>query len=125
MTCFQICQYLPELGKTLVKIPIHELAARLCTLFDSLEGEETLLPRALVEDMISPESHSEYGLGPRIRDVNGRTAVQHGGSNNSYRAFFRVFPETRAGYVVFTNATEGDELIDELEPILDEFVNGG
>jgi imidazolonepropionase-like amidohydrolase len=23
LTCFQICQYLPELGKTLVKIPIH------------------------------------------------------------------------------------------------------
>ena len=111
---------MPEMAASGLWTTPSDLAVLLCTLFD-----ERLLSTALVKDMISAEVNSEYGLGPRIREVDGRTAVQHGGSNNSYRAFFRLFPETRAGYIVLTNATEGDELIDELEPVLDSFVNEG
>ena len=100
-----------------------QLATLLSTLFPSLDGDEAaLLPKELVEDMISPELNSEYGLGPRIRSIDDKTAIQHGGANNSYRAFFRIFRETRNGWILFTNATNGSQLINGVVKDMNAFV---
>lgn len=74
----------------------------------------------LVEDMISPEAQSEYGLGPRISFQDGNHIVSHGGSNESYKATFSIFWKKQRGYAIFTNGSRGTELIRELKPIIEK-----
>ena len=81
-----------------------------------------LLNHATVQQMISAVSPSNYGLGPRIELLNDHIVIRHGGANNSYRSNFRFNLSNGNGYVVFTNSTDGDDLIRALTPQLTKFL---
>lgn len=87
------------------------------------EADNNLLSPSLIQDMISPEKNSQYGLGPEIETTPTTTKVFHDGANESYRANFTLFWENKTGFVVFTNGNSGYTLIKELKPILEVWVN--
>ena len=53
---------------------------------------------------------------------NEETIFYHNGANDSYRASFKVFLDKAVGYIIFTNGTNGLDLINEVKPLLDEYV---
>ncbi len=73
--------------------------------------------------MITKEKHSEYGLGPHIWSYKNYTIVEHGGSNESYKARFAIFWNEGKGYVVFTNGSNGTALINELRSVIESYLN--
>ncbi len=82
-----------------------------------------LLTSDMVHKMVTPIAPSEFGLGPRIEYLGGAKIIKHGGANNSYRSMFRLNLNNGNGYVVFTNATDGDDLISALKPELLAFLD--
>lgn len=82
---------------------------------------DLFLSKPLVEDMISPEKESEYGLGPGIEYENNEVIIHHGGANDSYRAYFRLNWETENGFIAFTNGTNGRNLTQNIMQILDDY----
>lgn len=83
---------------------------------------ETYLTKNTVEEMITPQKNSNYGLGPRILKEGSTTKVMHGGSNESYKANFTLFWEAKKGFVVFTNGSNGTKLIKDLKPALSKYL---
>lgn len=77
----------------------------------------------ILKDMITKQKNTQYGLGPRIEKYKDRTVVSHGGSNESYKAFFSIFWAEQTGFAVFTNSANGTALINELRPILEKYLN--
>ncbi|MEL6534421.1 MAG: serine hydrolase [Bacteroidota bacterium] len=82
------------------------------------------LSAELVEDMITPEQNSRFGLGPIIRYQDGRHEVWHGGSNNSYKSIFKLFWNESSGYIIFTNGARGTDFIKDLSPVLEDHMLG-
>lgn len=116
-------QSMPEAAASGLWITPSELARLLSTLLDAYyEKGEPLFSRLLIEDMMTPEPHSQFGLGPEIELTNGETFFYHDGANDSYRAHFKVSLNRQVGYIIFTNGTNGIPLIKELKPLLDERV---
>ena len=58
------------------------------------------------------------GLGLFLRETPHGRMVEHGGNNGDFRCKFAVFPETGAGYAVYTNGNFGFRLVDHLERML-------
>lgn len=99
----------------------RDLFAILKSLFES-EHQDGLLNPELVSDMISKEENTAFGLGPKTTNRDGRLIIHHNGANDSYRAHWKVFWDDKSGYIIFTNGSNGSDLINELNPILDEFI---
>lgn len=114
---------MPEAAASGLWTTPSDLASLLTKLMSAYDEEQSdFLSRDLIEDMISPEPNSAYGLGPEIEDRDGTTVVYHDGANNSYRAHFKLFWQDRSGYVVFTNGNQGLALIRELLPHIDDLL---
>ncbi|MDC8004002.1 serine hydrolase [Aureisphaera galaxeae] len=77
------------------------------------------LTQVLVKDMMRPVRPSEYGLGPRIKVDGDNIYFEHGGANDSYRAKFIASLKNKSGIILFTNGTNGSNLIDEIIPEFD------
>ena len=82
--------------------------------------KDGFLKSEIVEDMITSEKNTTYGLGPRIAKHDRGTLVSHGGSNESYKASFSILWEEKTGFAVFTNSGSGADLIRDLDPTIRE-----
>jgi CubicO group peptidase (beta-lactamase class C family) len=70
---------------------------------------------------LSGTTQQSYGLGWRILDYRGRRILEHGGSNDGFRAHIVLVPKEKLGLVVLGNLEEtgmvhalGNRLLDEL-----------
>ncbi|MEL6143558.1 MAG: serine hydrolase domain-containing protein, partial [Bacteroidota bacterium] len=115
-------QSMPEKAASGLWTTPSDLATILSAIIASSENERGIITPVLIEDMITPEVNTEFGLGPKIEYRNGQTIVFHNGANDSYRAHFKVYWEQKTGYVIFTNGTNGLDLIQELQPLLDNLL---
>ena len=113
-------QSMPEAAASGLWITPSDLAKLLSILLDAYyEKGEPLFSKSLIEDMITPEPNSQFGLGPEIELINGETFFYHDGANDSYRAYFKISLDRQIGYIIFTNGTNGIPLINELKHLLD------
>lgn len=116
-------QSMPEAAASGLWTTPSDLAKVLSMLLEVYYARDNeFLPKNLVEDMMTEEKASQYGLGPEIEQRNGETIFYHDGANDSYRAHFKVFLTSESGYVIFTNGTDGLGMINDLKPLLDAFV---
>ncbi len=117
-------QSMPEVAASGLWISPSDLSKILSAVIKAHNSEDSdFIKSFIIEDMITPQSNSRYGLGPRIDYFNKETIVHHGGANDSYKAHFKVFWKNQTGYVIFTNGANGKNIINELMPLLDEYVN--
>lgn len=119
-------QAMPEKAASGLWASVDDLAILLAKLLEVGKNEtsEFLTPE-IIEDMITKENNSEYGLGPTIiTNYKNYKIIEHNGSNDSYKATFSLFWHERKGYVAFTNGSNGLKLLlDDLRPILDDYLN--
>ncbi len=77
------------------------------------------LNQKLFDDMTSNQVAStngkHFGLGFEIYDLgNGEYALSHGGSDNGVQTIVFVFPKTKQGLLIFTNADTGASVYETL-----------
>lgn len=109
-------QSMPESAASGLWTTPNDYAKLLIALYESLQkgSDATYLEREIAELMVKPVQPSEYGLGPKCVTKDGERWIEHGGSNDSYKAFFELNLETGRGLVVFTNGANGSRLIKEI-----------
>ena len=61
--------------------------------------------------MLSAEQNSQFGLGPKKGNKDGHEIFFHNGANDSYRANFTISLTNRSGYIIFTNGSNGWNLL--------------
>lgn len=98
-----------------------DLSKLIITLMQAYDGHHSsFISQKLAREMMIPVEPSEFGLGPVIVD---KTIFQHGGANDSYKAFFQGNLQTGDGYVIFTNSASGRGLINQLKVILNKLID--
>ncbi|MCW8876543.1 MAG: beta-lactamase family protein [Kangiellaceae bacterium] len=98
-----------------------DLSKIIVSLMKSYDGDSNgFLSQNIVKKMMARVGPSEFGLGPVMVD---KFTFQHGGSNDSYKAFFRGNLQTGNGYVIFTNGANGNALIKVLREVLEKLLN--
>lgn len=91
-------QTMPEVAASGLWISPSDLSKILSAVIKSHESEDfNFIKSFIIEDMITPQRNSRYGLGPRIDYLNEETIVHHGGANDSYKAHFKVFWKNQTG----------------------------
>jgi CubicO group peptidase (beta-lactamase class C family) len=73
----------------------------------------------LGQDVMTKVGPGNYGLGPYLGGGGRSRYFSHGGSNESYKSYFRVFLESGDGAVIFTNGAGGSDLVEEIIDALD------
>ncbi len=73
----------------------------------------------LGQDVMTKVRPGNFGLGPYLGGDGRSRYFSHGGSNESYKSYFRVFLESGHGAVVFTNGAGGSDLVEEIIDALD------
>ncbi len=107
---------MPEMAASGLWTTPTDLAKMMIALIKAHQGKTNdFLPQALVQDMMTPVSPSQFGLGPQLYD----DFFYHGGANDSYRAFIKANLKTGTGIVVLTNGSNGSALAREMV----EFMN--
>ena len=82
-----------------------DLSKLIISLMQSYSGDSNgILSQRTAKQMMTRVGPSEFGLGPVMVD---EFTFQHGGSNDSYKAFFRGNLSTGDGYVILTNSANG------------------
>lgn len=98
-----------------------DLGKLIVTLMNAYDGQNaSFISQKLAKEMMTPVEPSEFGLGPVMVD---KVIFQHGGANDSYKAFFQGNLETGDGYVIFTNSASGRGLINQLKVILNKLIS--
>lgn len=77
-------------------------------------GMETFLGSDLAKDMMTEVKPSRFGLGPALFGTGPTRCFEHGGSNDSYKAYFRANLASGDGVVICTNGARGKALIREV-----------
>lgn len=77
------------------------------------------LTKKVFEEMTSPQVAStkgkHFGLGFEIYDLgDGAYALSHGGDDNGVHTIVFIFPKTKQGLLIFTNADTGTSLYEHL-----------
>ena len=116
-------QAMPEAAASGLWTTPSDFSKVMIMLMEAYHVGNSYLSPATVKDMMTPVAPSEYGLGPRIRTLNGRLTFAHGGANDSYRARFIGYLDNKDGFIIFTNGSQGNGLINELVPVFDKVVN--
>lgn len=116
-------QAMPEAAASGLWTSVNDLADLLIKLYEGEKNKdsESLTPE-LIQDMITNQEPSPHGLGPRVSLYENCTVVEHRGDNESYRAMFALFWKERKGYIISTNGSDGRKMIDDLFPILDNYL---
>lgn len=113
-------QSMPETAASGLWTTPTDFSKVMLMLIDSYYGEDsTYLSQSITKDMMKPVVPSTYGLGPRIKHEDNKIQFSHGGANDSYRANFIGYMHNKNGVIVFTNGTNGSDLIDELLPVFE------
>jgi CubicO group peptidase (beta-lactamase class C family) len=117
-------QAMPEMAASGLWSCPTDVAKILIAVFAAYTGKsDGFLPKDLVVDMMSTEANSEYGLGIRILDSDYGFVAMHGGSNESYRSYIKLYLDTGNGYAITTNGADGHRVNSELFSILDQLVH--
>lgn len=77
-------------------------------------SKSNFLSDEMWEEMLTRQPPSWHGLGPRLNGVGEKAVFHHGGSNDSYQAWFEGHPSSRRGLVVLTNSSGGRMLAYEM-----------
>ena len=82
-------------------------------------NEKGGLSDELYAEMVSPQVHQNerlaFGLGwELVPDLNGEIALVHGGSDIGVRARIVVLPESKRGFIAFTNSDNGQKVLDRV-----------
>ncbi len=103
---------MPEMAASGLWTTPTELATLIIALIDAYNGESSsILSETLVKDMMTRIEPGEFGLGPELLQAD---LFQHGGSNESYKAFMVANLKTGNGVVVLTNSASGRRIVDEI-----------
>jgi CubicO group peptidase (beta-lactamase class C family) len=78
------------------------------------------LPRDLAR--MTEATQSSYGLGWQIHDYRGRRVLEHGGSNDGFRARILLVPKAKLGIALLTNCEEADMLSAAAHRLLDQLL---
>lgn len=73
----------------------------------------SVLTSETARTMMTPVMN-DYGLGPGVSGDGETLALSHGGSNEGFRAFWIIHPNSEDGVVVMTNGDGGDRLLMEI-----------
>ena len=104
---------MPEMAASGLWASAGDLSVFLLALIQSVRGESDFLPEALAIDMMTRESHSWHGLGPRLNGEGETFVFHHGGANDSYRAWIEGHPETGDGALFIANSRNGHFILRE------------
>ena len=116
-------QAMPEAAASGLWITPSLYLKMLSSLLDAHNGKDTgFLSRDIVEDMITSERNSRHGLAPVITNNGDHLIVEHTGSNDSYKAIYRIFWKEKKGFIVFTNSSFGGRLFRDLQPHIEEYL---
>lgn len=115
-------QSMPEAAASGLWTTPSDFAQLMIMLMEAYKNKNTYLSQKLVQEMMTPVSPSAYGLGPRIAKRGDDILFSHGGANDCYKAHFQGSLIKQNGYIIFTNGTDGDDLIRDLRPILDSML---
>lgn len=111
-------QSMPEAAASGLWTTPTDFSKVMIMLMKAYHGESTTyLSKKTIQDMMTPVTPSNYGLGPRIKKEGNSIEFSHGGANDSYRAHFSGFLQSGNGYIIFTNGARGSRLISELKPL--------
>ncbi|MBL4537630.1 MAG: serine hydrolase [Oceanicaulis sp.] len=113
----------PESAASGLWTSANDLASLVAALLDSYRDEDGFLPRSLAQDMMTPVSPSEHGLGPRIEGRDDGLMFHHGGTNSSYHAWIEGHLATGDGLVILTNGANGNGLITEIRNGVSDAMN--
>jgi CubicO group peptidase (beta-lactamase class C family) len=77
------------------------------------------LSKKVFDDMITNQVETtngkHFGLGFEIYSLkNGEYALSHGGSDNGVQTIVFIFPKTKQGLIIFTNADNGNKVYEKL-----------
>ena len=89
------------------------------TVYDMIKWDEALsagklLRRSSFDEMCKPVKLNNgkihpYGFGWAVREVNGKTVVEHGGAWQGFKAHIARFPENRITVVLFANLIQTNQ----------------
>lgn len=74
-----------------------------------LANDEFLKPE-LRAQMLSRQTNSWHGLGPRINGDGDQLIFHHGGANDHYKSWMEGHPASGSGVVILTNGEQGKKL---------------
>ncbi|MEM1408977.1 MAG: serine hydrolase domain-containing protein [Bacteroidota bacterium] len=111
-------QAMPEMAASGLWTTPSDLTKLIIALMESYHSRGGFLSQSTTKDMMTKVLPSDYGLGPELEGAGSSKSFSHGGANDSYRAFFRGYLETKNGFVILTNGNRGSELIREIHPAL-------
>ena len=118
-------QSFPEQAASGLWTSANELGAFVGALLRSYRGGHPFLPRAIAIDMMTAVAPAKHGLGPVLDGVGTARVFQHGGANDSYRAWIEGYPETGDGFVILTNGRNGGALLLEIRNALSDAIGLG
>lgn len=113
---------MPEAAASGLWTTPSDFAKLMIMLMKAYTGEHDYLSQHTVEDMMTPVNPSEYGLGPRIEERVDDIIFSHGGANDCYKAHFSGSLAKQNGFIIFTNGTDGHQLIRDLRPLFEEML---
>ena len=74
-----------------------------------LAGETRLISQENLEETYAPQMEIdggvEYGLGWMLREIDGRSVIEHGGNIDGFGAQVGLFPDHNLGFVLLTNVS--------------------
>lgn len=103
----------------------NDLGAFVAAILRSYQGRDDFLRRDTAVQMLTPVARSWFGLGPRLDGEGPSRTFQHGGANDSYRAWIEGYPETGDGFVILTNGANGNDLAREIRNALTDALGHG
>lgn len=105
---------MPEMAASGLWTSAAELGQFVVMLIESYRGHGGYLPQPIARDMMTRVDPGEHGVGPRIEGIGASRRFQHGGANDSYKAWIEGHLETGDGLVVLTNGNRGHEIHREI-----------
>lgn len=97
----------------LARLSVHLLGIRAGEITDGVISSG-MLERMLTPHREGEEAFRSWGLGFGLERPDGRLQFGHGGSNEGFRAAWKVVPELGLGYAIMTNGDLGSPLAAEI-----------
>lgn len=97
----------------LARLSVQLLGIRTGEIADGVISSE-MLERMLTPHREGEEGFQSWGLGFGLERPDGRLQFGHGGSNEGFRAAWKVVPEPGLGYAIMTNGDLGSPLAAEI-----------